>query len=61
MMENKEKYRIFVTLPNQKQLVFTVDDFEINDGIITFYDSYKQKEKTFDMRNCEIERGMNNV
>ena len=60
-MRQEKKYRIFVTLPNQKQLVFSVDNFEtIEGGLIRFFDEIKGKYKIFDSRLCEIEGGITN-
>lgn len=55
-MENK-KYKIFVNSPiTNRQLVYTVKDYEIVDNyFIRFYDEVKDKIKLFPLINVEIE------
>ena len=60
-MKNKnemmsKKYRISVILNNSRQLIYTVDDYEIiQNSMIRFFDTIKGKYKTFDARTVEIE------
>ena len=51
----KKKYKIFVKTLQGNIITFTVEDYNVEDGIISFYDLMNLKTKRFSVNNVEIE------
>ena len=54
-MSSSSRYKIIVKTLQGKILVFSVDEYEVVDGLITFIDEKTLKKKRFSILNVEVE------
>ena len=51
------KFKIFVKTLQNNILKFSVDEYEIKDGFVKFFDTKTKENKSFACSNCEIYDG----